>query len=135
MEGLMKIDGRKCFNCSGSENITRHHLMGNGEGKIIPLCKKCHDKIDNVPYAKGMNFGINQGKLMAVNKISRNLHGDGNGKLSINLKAWNKVKESLKLFPEEVKEDIENKKIAEDIPDGIPEYGKEKRLFKHYSSP
>jgi hypothetical protein len=125
MEGLMNIDRRKCFNCGRSENITRHHLMGNETGRIIPLCKKCHDEIDNAPYAKGMSYGLCQGKIMAVDRISRNLHNDGNGKLFIKIEAWKRVKESLKLFPNEI---IEKTKK----PDVIPEEQKKKRYFKKY---
>jgi len=125
LQEMLKTGIRKCFNCGSDENITRHHLMGNGEGRVIPLCKKCHDKIDNIPYAKGVNFGYYQGKVSAVNRISRNLHNDGNGKLFIGVKSWNRVKESLKLFPSEIIEKAEK-------PEGNPAEETEKRWFKKY---
>ena len=46
-----------CADCYTTENLTRHHLknkQGKKTGKIRVLCRKCHNKAENVYKAQGI---------------------------------------------------------------------------------
>ena len=37
-----------CYDCTTTENLTKHHINGNGSGPSVWLCRQCHDKRHNM---------------------------------------------------------------------------------------
>jgi hypothetical protein len=33
-----------CYDCGSTENLTKHHIEGNGKGPSVWLCRPCHDR-------------------------------------------------------------------------------------------
>lgn len=74
--GKISLNRKRCFGCGKRGNLTRHHVLGNHQGLTIPLCRKCHDELENKPYANGMTFGKEQALRMVKADIDNFLSQD-----------------------------------------------------------
>ena len=46
-EKEIEVLNNTCWIC-GKTGITKHSLKGNHQSPFVPLCRKCHDKIEEV---------------------------------------------------------------------------------------
>jgi len=58
--GVININESNCWMCGKTDNITSHHCLPKHlkpkKNVIVPICKKCHHKINTVDYGSIISY-------------------------------------------------------------------------------
>lgn len=86
------MKNNKCHSCGETSKLSYHHYMGKQKGRIIPLCRSCHDSIDNTPYVNGVMFGKGQANREVVAFLENIIASEiSDERKIIEIKKWLKV--------------------------------------------